>query len=87
MKVRSSKNGPAYLLFVEAGAPLAKMLAREVWQLWRYQGGSEQERKMTTAVMTEVDSDFDAGEEPEIVDELEEGDDPGMDLEHSTSTE
>jgi hypothetical protein len=79
----NSRNGPAYLLFVEAGAPLAKVLAREVWQLWRYMGGSLQERK--TTVGTEVGSE-DLEEIVDELDELDEADDAGMDLGHSAST-
>jgi hypothetical protein len=47
---QDAQKGPAYLLFVSARAPMASMLAKELWQLWRYQGGIFQEKKMTPVI-------------------------------------
>ena len=75
---QNSRNGPAYVLFVSSGTPMAQTLAKELWQLWRYRGGNVQEE--TTAVETSGDSDA----VEEIVDELDDAG-AGMDMEHSAS--
>jgi hypothetical protein len=51
------KEEPGYLLFVEKGAPMARELARELWQLWRYQGGWGGEMKGVVTAEAEAKVD------------------------------
>lgn len=63
---QDTENDPAYLLFISSHAPMAQELAKEVWQLWRYLGGTVQEKEptpVTLSVLQALEESFEDMEE------------------------